>query len=83
MHDVITVSIQADMEWILRLSHILFMALPAFNCVDGILHLAGDCSLYSEGLSGGCTPIGGACLDVAAGETASGTAAAGSMGWFD
>ena len=71
------------MEWILHLSHILFMALPTFNHVDGILRLAGGCSSYYEGSSGGCNPEAGACLDVAAGETASGTAAAGSTGWFD
>ena len=73
MHDVITVSIQADME-------LLTMVLPVFNQVDGILRLAGGCSLYSEGLSGGCTTKGGACPNAASGEMASDTTAAGSTG---
>ena len=83
VHDVIMVSTQADVEWILHLSYILLMVLPAFNHVDGILSLAGGCSSYSEGSSGCCTPEGGTCLDVAAGETVSGTVTVGSMSWLD
>ena len=36
VQDVVAVSIQADVERVLRLAHILFVALPAFNKVDDI-----------------------------------------------
>ena len=36
VQDVISVSVQADVEGVLRLAHILFVALPAFNQVDDV-----------------------------------------------
>ena len=83
VHDIIAVSIQADVQWVLHLSHVLLMALPAINHVHGVLHLAGGCSSYVEGSSGGYAHEGGASPDVAASETASGSTAAGSSGWLN
>ena len=36
VQDVVSVSIQADVEGFLHLAHILFVALPAFNKVDDV-----------------------------------------------
>ena len=65
------------------LSNVLLLAFPAFDQVDHVFCLAGSCSTYVEGLVGGCDPKGGACLDVAAGEAASGATRTASTGWLE
>ena len=51
--DVTMVTIEADVEGVLCLSHILLLASPSLNEVDDITCLAGGCSLYMEGLDSG------------------------------
>ena len=41
------------------------------------------CSSYMEDLSSGCTPDGGICMNVVAGEAALATTRAASTGWFE
>ena len=80
MSDVIVMSVEADVEGVHCLSNILLTALPAF---DDVPCLAGSCSTYVEGLVGGCALNIGACLDVAAGEAASGATRTASTDWLD
>ena len=79
MCDVIRMAIQADMEGILCLSHVLLFAL---NQVDDILGFASGRGMYMESLSSGFAPNGGACLAVIAGKAALAAATAASMGCF-
>ena len=53
--DVITMAIQADMEGILCLSHVLLMTLLALNQVHDNLGLASGRGLNMESLSSGCS----------------------------
>ena len=70
MNNIVAMAIQADMEGVLCLSHILFMAFLTLNQVDHILGLTSGHSSYMEGLSSNDTPYGGACFNVVAGEAA-------------
>ena len=55
MFDITSMSIEADVEGVQRLSHILLLASPAFYEIDDIAHLAGGCGSYVEVLAGGGT----------------------------
>ena len=82
LHDVTVVSIEADVKSVLRFSHILLAALPAFNQVYHTAGLAGGCGSDPEDSPGGGAVSDGAGLNVIASETAPGATAAGSMRWF-
>ena len=51
--DVTMVAIEADVEGVLCLSHILLLASPSPNEVDDIMCLARGVSSYMEGLTSG------------------------------
>ena len=70
VQDVISVSIQANVEGVLRLAHVLFMALPAFDKVDDVARLAGGRGASVVASPGGCAPDGCPRLHMVAGEAA-------------
>ena len=51
--DVTAVSIEADMERVLCLHHVLQFAFPALDEVDDVPRLAGCCCSYVVGAAGG------------------------------
>ena len=61
--NVVSMSIEADVEGVLCFSNVLLSALPAFDQVDHIPCLAGSCSTYVEGLVDGCAPKVGTRLE--------------------
>ena len=62
-------SVEADMERVLCLSHVLQFALPALDEVDDVARLAGCCGLYVVGVAGGGAHDSVLGLDVLAGST--------------
>ena len=69
--DVVTTSVEADVEAFFVSPNVLLSALPAFDQVDHVPCLAGGYSTYIEGLFRDRTSEVGARLDMAAGEAAS------------
>ena len=76
-------SVEADVEGVLCLSHVLLSALPAFNQVDDIPFFTGGhrCSMYADG---GCAPKKRGCLGMCmvADEAVSGATRAASTSWW-
>ena len=64
-------TIEANVEGLSCLSHILLQALPALKEVNYILGLSGGCGKYMEEAASGCAPNGGAFLNVVAGTASS------------
>ena len=55
VRNVVAMSIEADVEWVLCLPNVLLSALPAIDQVDHVPYLARGRSSYIEGLVRGCT----------------------------
>ena len=70
VQDVVPMAVQADVEGVLRLAHILLAALPAFDEVDNIARLAGGRGASVVASPGGCAPDGCPRLHVVTGEAA-------------
>lgn len=81
MQDVAAVSVEADVEGVLCLPHVLLLALPALNEVDYILCLAGGHGTYVKEAAVGCAVDSGAFLDVVAGAASSAVTAPASSCW--
>ena len=64
------ISIKADAEGGLCISHILLLALSALHEVNYILGRAGGCGTYVEEAASGCALNGGAFLQVGAASSA-------------
>ena len=72
--DVTAVSIEADMERVLCLHHVLQFAFPALDEVDDVPRLAGCCCSYVVGAAGGSAHESILGLDVLAGSASGVTA---------
>ena len=82
VQNVVSMSIQADVKWVLRFTHILFVALPAFNEVDDVTRLASGRGTCVVAIPGGCTPDGCPCLHMDTGEAASAATRAAPTYWL-